>query len=63
MDEAAFPDGADPVERTPGLANPAARDPFRQALQRNDLRNWTPTSPVLICGSTEDPLVPYTLNG
>ena len=63
MDEAAFPDGADPARRTPGLANPGARHPFRQALQRNDLRDWTPTTPVLICGSTEDPLVPYNLNG
>jgi hypothetical protein len=26
------------------------------------LRNWTPQSPVLMCGSTEDPLVVFKLN-
>ena len=35
---------------TPGLA-------LRQALKRNDLRDWTPTAPVLLCGGNSDPVV------
>jgi hypothetical protein len=35
---------------TPGLA-------FRIGLKRNDLRNWVPTAPVLLCGGDMDPQV------
>jgi len=45
QDAQAHPDGA-----TPAL-------PWRQALQRNDLRNWVPAAPVLLCGGDVDPLV------
>ena len=31
--------------------------PFRQALKRNDLRNWVPTTPILLCGGNADPSV------
>lgn len=30
---------------------------LRQDLKRNDLRNWTPKAPVLLCGGNADPTV------
>jgi hypothetical protein len=30
---------------------------LRQALQRNDMRNWIPASPTLLCGGNGDPTV------
>jgi alpha/beta superfamily hydrolase len=52
------PDGGFP-NRTDGLppANPANK--LRQDLKTNDLRNWTPTSPVLLCAGGSDPTVFY----
>jgi hypothetical protein len=56
LDAASHPDGGWPVATTgtaaasPGLA-------FRQALALNDLRNWTPTAPTLLCGGNDDPVV------
>jgi hypothetical protein len=52
------PDGAFPVV-TDGrsAANPVNR--LRQAFKANDLRNWTPTSPVLLCAGNHDPTVLY----
>ena len=43
-----FTDGA-PPER-PGIA-------FRVHLKQNDLRNWTPSAPTLLCGGNSDPEV------
>ncbi|WP_027214838.1 alpha/beta hydrolase family protein [Burkholderia sp. WSM2232] len=56
-DAAANPDGAFP-NATPGMA-PAANPmhPLRQAFKRNDLRNWVPKAPVLLCGGGSDPMV------
>ena len=31
--------------------------PLRQDLQINDLRNWSPTAPVQLCGGDRDPIV------
>ncbi|GAB2488456.1 alpha/beta fold hydrolase [Comamonas humi] len=43
--------------------NPAApQNPLRQALARNDLRNWKPSSPMLLCGGAGDPTVFYGAN-
>lgn len=56
-DAAANPDGAFPnttVAMTPA-ANPT--HPLRQAFKRNDLRNWRPRAPVLLCGGGSDPTV------
>ncbi|MEZ0601113.1 alpha/beta hydrolase family protein [Paraburkholderia sp. IW21] len=56
-DAAANPDGAFPnttVAMTPA-ANPT--HPLRQAFKRNDLRNWLPRAPVLLCGGGSDPTV------
>jgi hypothetical protein len=55
-DAQAAPDGGFP-NRTTGLppANPA--NTLRQDLKTSDLRNWTPTAPVLLCGGNADPSV------
>ena len=41
-------------------ANP--QHPQRIAAKLNDLRNWTPTRPVLLCGGNADPTVFYSVN-
>jgi hypothetical protein len=55
-DQRANPDGGWPTTTT---AVPAASPglPLRQALKQNDLRNWTPTAPTLMCGGNSDPVV------
>jgi Secretory lipase len=55
-DAQANPDGGFPTVTT-GIAAATPALPWRQALQRNDLRNWVPTAPVLLCGGDVDPLV------
>lgn len=52
------PDGGFP-QVTDGLppANPA--HPLRVALKLNDLRNWVPNAPVLLCAGHADPTVYY----
>jgi dienelactone hydrolase len=58
QDAAANPDGGFPTVTTgvpaaaPGLA-------VRQDLKTNDLRNWGPTAPVLLCAGDSDPTVFY----
>lgn len=58
-DAQANPDGGFPT-----LANdlPAAAPvlPLRQALKLNDLRNWTPVAPTMLCGGDLDPEVYYS---
>jgi hypothetical protein len=55
-DAQSHPDGGFPTITT-GVAAAAPGLPWRQALQENDLRNWAPTAPVLLCGGNVDPLV------
>lgn len=56
QDAALNPDGGWPT--TLDGAPPAAPAlEFRQALSRNDLRNWVPTAPILLCGGHADPVV------
>src|SRR6266478_6328121 len=56
QDAEANPDGGWPSITTGvAAANPGL--PWRRALEINDLRNWIPTSPVLLCGGDADPLV------
>jgi hypothetical protein len=55
-DAEANPDGAWPVAST-GEAAASPGLPLRQALKRNDLRNWAPVAPVLLCGGDADPVV------
>ena len=56
QDAQANPDGGFPAV-TSGLTASAPALPWRQTLQRNDLRNWTPTAPMQLCGGANDPLV------
>jgi len=42
---------------TTGIAAAAPAVPLRQALKRNDLRDWLPARPVLLCGGDGDPTV------
>ncbi len=56
QDQVAAPDEGYP-NTTTGLppANPVHT--LRQALKKNDLRNWAPVAPVLLCAGAEDPVV------
>jgi hypothetical protein len=60
QDMAAHPDGFWP-NTTDAKPPTDPQLPLRQALVRNDLRNWTPRSPTLLCGGHDDPTV-YWLN-
>jgi hypothetical protein len=55
-DAQANPDGGFPAITT-GMAAANPGLPWRRALQTNDLRNWVPTAPVLLCGGDVDPIV------
>jgi hypothetical protein len=55
-DRQANPDGGFPTPTT-GLPPSSPGHPLRQALKRNDLRDWTPTAPTLLCGGNGDPTV------
>jgi predicted esterase len=52
------PDGGFPTATT-GLPSATPENALRQDLKTNDLRDWGPTSPVLLCGGDEDPTVSY----
>ena len=61
LDAFANPDGAVPSV-TDLLSSSTAAFPFRQKLALNDLRSWAPTSPVLMCGGSNDPVVFFSVN-
>ena len=48
------PDGGFPVV-TDGLPPASPGNALRSQLKVNDLRNWTPTAPTLLCGGNSDP--------
>jgi hypothetical protein len=57
LDAVASPDGAVPT-LTAGVAVAAnPQNTLRIAFKTNDLRNWTPQVPVLMCGGDQDPEV------
>ena len=58
QDAAAAPDGGFPTTTT-DMPPTAPANTLRQALKTNDLRNWSPTAPVLLCGGDGDPTVFY----
>jgi dienelactone hydrolase len=58
QDSLANPDGGFPAV-TDGLPPAAPANPLRVAFKANDLRNWSPTSPVLLCAGHDDPTVLY----
>jgi pimeloyl-ACP methyl ester carboxylesterase len=58
QDAAANPDGGFPTTTTDvPAASPTVG--LRQDLKTNDLRNWAPTAPVLLCAGDSDPTVFY----
>src|SRR5574337_801139 len=61
QDAIANPDGAVPSVTT-GAQAVAPQHPLRQAFKANDLRNWAPRRPVLLCGGNADPTVFYGVN-
>jgi alpha-beta hydrolase superfamily lysophospholipase len=58
QDQAANPDGGFPTTTT-GVPAAAPGFAMRQNLRTNDLRNWSPTAPVLLCAGDSDPTVFY----
>ena len=48
-----------PIRQPKGIRTPAASpaNTLRQDLKLNDLRDWTPNVPMLLCGGNEDPEV------
>lgn len=56
QDAQANPDGGFPTTTT-GAPPEAPVHPLRQALKRNDLRDWTPAAPMFLCGGHGDPTV------
>jgi pimeloyl-ACP methyl ester carboxylesterase len=59
LDMQANPDGGLPTTTT-GIAAASPTHPLRRAFKANDLRDWTPASPTMLCGGTEDPTVFYS---
>ena len=57
-DAIAAPDGGFPT-LTDGVPAANPQNTFRQHLKENDLRNWVPNSPVLLCAGANDPEVFY----
>jgi hypothetical protein len=57
-DAESAPDGGFPATTT-GLPAANPENALRQDLKLNDLRDWTPNAPVLLCGGDEDPTVFY----
>jgi len=56
LDAQSNPDGGWPTTTT-GIATATPGVRLRQALKLNDLRNWIPTAPTLLCGGNADPTV------
>ena len=58
QDAAANPDGGFPTTTT-DVPAAAPMNTLRQNLKTNDLRNWSPMAPVLLCAGDSDPTVFY----
>jgi hypothetical protein len=56
LDAQANPDGGWPTLTT-GIAAASPGLALRSALKLNDLRNWSPAAPTLLCGGNADPVV------
>lgn len=57
-DAQAAPDGGFPTVST-GIPAASPTNTLRQDLKTNDLRNWSPQAPVLLCAGDQDPTVFY----
>lgn len=58
QDATSNPDGGFP-NTTTGVPAAAPGNALRQDLKTNDLRNWAPQAPVLLCAGNSDPTVFY----
>ena len=58
QDVEAHPDGGFP-DTTTGMPAESPGNALRQDLKQNDLRNWTPAAPVLLCAGNADPTAFY----
>ena len=58
QDAQTAPDGGFPAT-TDGLPPANPTNGLRKDLKTNDLRNWVPTAPVLLCAGNSDPTVFY----
>lgn len=60
----ALANGDNVLAQPPTTYQPAATPglDIRKALKTNDLRNFVPTSPTLLCGGSGDPTVFYSVN-
>jgi len=58
QDAGTNPDGGFPTVTT-GVPTTAPTSGLRQDLKTNDLRNWVPTAPTLLCAGDSDPTVFY----
>jgi poly(3-hydroxybutyrate) depolymerase len=58
QDASTNPDGGFPTVTT-GVPAAAPVNALRQNLRTNDLRNWSPAVPVLVCAGNSDPTVFY----
>lgn len=61
QDFVAHPDGLLAVAQNAAPPDAPAH-PLRRALKANDLRNWTPARPMLLCGGNDDSTVYFDLN-
>jgi len=52
-------DTSDLPSVTSGIPAASPTNTLRQDLKTNDLRNWTPTTPVLLCAGDPDPTAFY----
>jgi predicted dienelactone hydrolase len=62
LDAIQNPDGAVPTLQTGVPLAAAPANTLRQDLKTNDLRNWIPQSPMLLCGGAQDPTVFFNVN-
>jgi hypothetical protein len=62
LDALQNPDGAVPAPQAGVPQAAAPQHPLRQDLKQNDLRNWIPQSPLLLCGGDQDPTVFFSVN-
>jgi poly(3-hydroxybutyrate) depolymerase len=63
QDVIASPDGANTVPQLAGV--PMATQPthpLRTAVKRNDMRDWQPSAPMMLCGGHADPTVFWEVN-
>lgn len=58
QDSLTNPDGGFPTV-TDGRPATSPANPLRVAFKANDLRNWSPTAPVMLCAGHDDPTVLY----